>query len=182
MNRKIVSLILFTLTLSASITFAETFRAAPSPEPNISVVGYFATDKAQRGRVLQAAIVIDIPSGYHINSNRPLESYLIATQLKVDAPGSVRVGPISYPRPSLRNFKFSKQKLSVYEGQARVRFSVTVPANFADNSLSLKAHVKLQSCNDEVCFPPKTYDQNMKIEVVGATDRVKSTNGWAFRR
>ena len=67
------------------INSSRAFQAAPAPEPNISVVGYFVR-QAQRGRTFQTAIVIDIPNGYHINSNRPLESYLIATQLKVDAP------------------------------------------------------------------------------------------------
>ena len=166
----------------ALVTFPQSFQAAPVPEPNISVVGYYSADKAQRGRVIQAAIVIDIPSGYHINSSRPLESYLIATQLKVEAPSGVRVGPISYPRPLLRSFKFSQKKLSVYEGQAIVRFNVTVPANYSDSAMELKTRVRLQSCNDEVCFPPKNYDRNMRVSVVGNGDRVQRTNGWAFKR
>lgn len=160
---------------------APSFSAAPGPEPNISVVGYFATDKAQRGRPLRVAIVIDVPGGYHINSNRPLENYLIGTSVKVDPPEGIRAGAVSYPRPLMRTFKFSKKPLSVYEGQARVKFTVTVPANYSDNSANLKARVRLQSCNDEVCFPPKTYDVSLKIDVVGASERVRATNGWAFR-
>jgi len=181
MSRKIFSFVLVALTLSASLIFTGTFQASPAPEPNISVVGYFGTDKAQRGRPLQTAIVIDVPSGYHINSSRPLESYLIATQLKVDAPNGVRVGTVTYPRPLLKSFKFSKKKLSVYEGQTRLKVTLTVPANYSGGSIDLKTTVRLQSCNDEVCFPPKTYNQNMRISVVDATDRVQRVNGWAFR-
>jgi DsbC/DsbD-like thiol-disulfide interchange protein len=155
--------------------------SAPAPEPNISVVGYFASDKAQRGRPLRVSIVIDIPSGYHINSNRPLETYLIGTSVKVEPDNGLRAGTVTYPRPLLRTFKFSKKQLSVYEGQARLKFSVTIPANYTDNSAKIKARVRLQSCNDEVCFPPKNYDVSLKIDVVGATDRVRATNGWAFR-
>jgi hypothetical protein len=158
-----------------------TINAAPAPDPNIGVKGYFATDKAQRGRVVQAAVVIDIPSGYHINSSRPLESYLIATSLKVEGPSGVRIGPSLYPRAALRKFKFSQKQLSVYEGRAVVRFSVTVPANYSGGSIELKAHLRLQSCNDEVCFPPKTYNEDMSISVVGANERVGRVNGWVFR-
>jgi len=71
--------------------------------------------------------------------------------------------------------------LSVYEGQTRLRFTVTVPANYSGGSIDLKTNVRLQSCNDEVCFPPKTHNQNMRISVVNATDRVERVNGWAFR-
>ncbi len=157
-------------------------RFTALPQPNIDVNGYFSSDKAQRGRIVQAAIVIDIPSGYHINSNRPLESYLIPTQLKVDAPSAVRVGPIVYPRASLRTFKFSKKQLSVYEGRAILRFNITLPANYSGGSMDLKARVRLQSCNDEVCFPPKNQDVNMRIDVAGVNDRVQRVNGWVFGR
>jgi len=153
---------------------------AAAQAPNIGVNGYFATDKAQKGRAVQAAVVIDIPSGYHINSSRPLESFLIPTSLKVDAPGGVRVGAVMYPRAALRKFKFSQKQLSVYENKVILRFNVTVPTNYSGGSIDLKARLRLQSCNDEVCFPPRNFDQNMRIEVTGANDRVKRVNGWVF--
>ena len=154
--------------------------SAAAQAPNIGVNGYFATDKAQKGRAVQAAVVIDIPSGYHINSSRPLESFLIPTSLKVEAPSGVRVGAVMYPRAALRKFKFSQKQLSVYENKVILRFNVTVPANYSGGSIDLKARLRLQSCNDEVCFPPKNFDQNMRIEVTGSNDRVKRVNGWVF--
>lgn len=168
--------ILLTVFFSAPVGF----HAAPTPEPNIGVAGYYATNKAQRGKTVQAAIVIDIPQGYHINSSRPLESYLIPTQLKVDVSNGARVGVIAYPRAAMRTFKFSKKSLSVYENKAIVRFTVTLPANYQGNELVLKAHLRYQSCNDEVCFPPKTQNVDMGIGVVGPTDRVQRANGWVF--
>ena len=181
MKRTNQKLALFGLLVSWCFADVSTAVAAPAPEPNISVVGYFATDKAQKGKPVRVAIVIDVPSGYHINSNRPLESYLIATSVKVDAENGLRGGAVTYPRPILRTFKFSSKQLSVYEGQARLKFSVPIPANYSENSAKIKARVRLQSCNDEVCFPPKNYDVELKIDVVGASERVRATNGWAFK-
>src|SRR2546426_11048884 len=114
MKKNTISLTFIILALGALLWLPESFHAAPVPDPNINVNGYFAGNKAQRGRTVQAAIVIEIPSGYHINSNRPLESYLIATSLKVDGPSGARIGPSLYPRAALRRFKFSKKQLSVY--------------------------------------------------------------------
>jgi DsbC/DsbD-like thiol-disulfide interchange protein len=179
MKKKLVLLISLLVVL---VFGGPGFSAAPVPQPNIGVAGYFAADKGQRGRIMQAAIVIDIPSGYHINSNRPLESFLIATQLKVDAPSGAKVGAVTYPRPLMKSFKFSKKPLSVYEGKAILRFNVIVPANYSGGAIDLKAHVRLQSCNDEVCFPPKNYDSDMHLDVVGANDRVSRVNGWVFGR
>src|SRR5437870_13630403 len=91
---------------------------AAAQAPNIGVNGYFATDKAQKGRTVQAAVVIDITSGYHINSSRPLESFLIPTSLKVDALSGVRAGAVMYSRATRRKFTSSQKQISVYTKKA----------------------------------------------------------------
>jgi hypothetical protein len=77
--------------------------AAPAPDPNIGVNGYYSNDKAQRGRTIQAAC--DGPSGYHVNSNRPLNKYSIPTGLKIEKPCGVTVGAVIYPRAVVRKLK-----------------------------------------------------------------------------
>src|SRR6202158_2920320 len=77
-------------------------HAAPAPQPNSGVNGYFSNDRAQRGRVIQAAIVMEIPSGYHVNANRPLNKYSIPTALRIEGPRGVTIGPVIYPRAIVR--------------------------------------------------------------------------------
>jgi DsbC/DsbD-like thiol-disulfide interchange protein len=149
-------------------------------QPNISVNGFFSADKGQQGRTIQAAVVLDIPSGFHINSDRPLAKYLIPTSLKIEAPGGIKVGPVSYPRASLRNFSFSQDKLSVYEGRVVLRFTVTVPANFATGVTPLRARLRYQSCNEEACFPPSSRVVEMPIAIVGSSESAKRINGNIF--
>jgi DsbC/DsbD-like thiol-disulfide interchange protein len=139
-------------------------RTAPQSAPNIPVNGSLASN-GTRGRTVQGTIVIDIPSGYHVNSNRPLEKFLIATQLQIEAPKGIRVGPILFPRPLLRSLKFSKSKVSVFEGRTTIRFSVTVPRGFTGNSAELKARLRFQSCNDDLCFPPQTREVKLWLNV-----------------
>ena len=149
-------------------------------QPNISINSYYSMTKAQRGRTLQAAVVIDIPDGYHVNSNRPSAKYLIPTSLKFDPRDGVKVGSVRFPRASLRNFSFSDQKLSVFEGRAAMRFSVTIPANFPHSKMELKAKVRYQSCNEKECFAPATRDVSLWIDVVNANEAAKRTNGNIF--
>ena len=80
----------------------------------------------------------------------------------------------------MRSFSFSEEKLSVYEGRAVLRFSVTVPADFATGVTELRARVKYQSCNDEACFPPATRSVTMPISVVGTNESVKRINANIF--
>jgi DsbC/DsbD-like thiol-disulfide interchange protein len=138
---------------------------AQSP-PNIRVNNYVSSDKVKRGGVARGAVEIEIPQGYHVNSNKPLEKFLIPTQLQIEAPPGVRVGPITYPRALLRQLKFSKNRVSVYEGKAVMRFNITAPANYSNDSLELKGKLRYQSCSDDLCFPPVTKEMNFRLNVV----------------
>jgi DsbC/DsbD-like thiol-disulfide interchange protein len=154
---------------------------AVAPEPTIHFKGYYASDKAQKGRVVRAAVVLEVPDGYHINANKPLGKYAIPTTLKIEAPSGVTVGPIAFPRAVVRKLKATNnESLAVYEGRAIMRFNVTVPANYGDDWLNLRAKVRYQSCNDDVCFPPKNQEIDVGIGIVGANERVKPANGWVF--
>jgi len=158
-----VLLALLLLTLPGTFLAREPAQSAP----NIDVRGSLSGENVRRGRSSQVMVVMDIPSGFHVNSSRPLEKFLIATQLQIEAPGGMRVGPVLYPRAALRTLKFSKSKVSVYEGRATMRFNVTVPANFGSDSVELKARLRYQSCNDEVCFPPQTRELTIPIKISG---------------
>ena len=142
-----------------------TLSSAPQSAPNIVVNGKLSTDKVKRGGALRGTVTMEIPSGYHVNSNRPLEKFLVATQLLIEAPNGIRVGPVSYPRPLLRSFSFSKVKVSVYEGRPVMSFNVGVPAGAPTGQTELKARLRYQSCSDSVCFPPRTQEVKLSLTV-----------------
>jgi DsbC/DsbD-like thiol-disulfide interchange protein len=154
-----------------------TTTAAPvhfAPEPaaqsnNVGINGFFSVDPAQRGSTFQAAIVLDIPRGLHVNSNRPLGRYAVPTTVKIDAPRGLRVTAVSYPRATVRTFRFggaAAERLAVYEGRAIIRFSVTVPPGQELGVARIRANVQFQSCSDEVCFPPARRELTLPIAIV----------------
>jgi thioredoxin:protein disulfide reductase len=158
-----IAKIIFTTALLMPVNFFAS--ATPQSAPNIAVDGLLAANKIGRGRSVRGTVVMEIPSGYHANSNRPLEKFLIATQLQIEAPSGIRIGPIGYPRALLRSLKFSKNKVSVFEGRTTMRFSVTVPRSFTGNSAELKGRLRYQACNDDTCFPPQTREVRMWLNV-----------------
>ncbi len=64
-----------------------------------------------------------IASGWHVNSHRPSEDYLIATAVKLDAQAGVTFGEPMYPAGVEKKFAFSESALSVYESA----FAIEVP-------------------------------------------------------
>lgn len=143
------------------------FHSTPLPQsaPHIGVIGSLSANRTRPGRTVQVSIVMDIPAGYHVNSSKPLEKFLIPTSLKTEVPEGIRVGPINYPRAVLRSFKFSKNRVSVYEGRATTRFRITVPKSFNSGSAEVKVRLRYQSCNDEVCFPPQTREVSLWLNI-----------------
>ena len=151
------------LSLIAILLVPAAFYAQSSADVNVS--GSVAPDKIKKGRIVRASVVIDIPSGLHVQSSKPLDKFLVATKLDVETPSGMKVGPVSYPRPLMRKLKFSKGMVAVYEGRAVIRFNVTVPANYSSGSGDIKGKLRFQACNDESCFPPVTREVKMWLNV-----------------
>jgi thioredoxin:protein disulfide reductase len=144
-----------------------TFYSSPPPQSaaDVNISGSIAPDKVKKGRTVRATVVMDIPSGLHVQSSKPLDKFLVATKLDVETPSGMKVGPVSYPRALLRKLKFSKQAVAVYEGRSMVRFNVTVPPGYSGGSGEIKGKLRFQACNDESCFPPVTREVKMWLNV-----------------
>ena len=155
------------LPLIAILLIPATFYSRPAPQSSadVNVSGSVAPDKIKKGRVVRATVTMDIPAGLHVQSNKPLDKFLIATKLEVETPAGMKVGPISYPRALMRKLKFSKGMVAVYEGKSVVRFNVTVPQNYSGGSGEIKGKLRFQACDDESCFPPVTREVKMWLNV-----------------
>jgi len=156
---------LFSLTII--LLLPATFYSKPVPQSShdVGVNGSLAPDKVKKGRIARATVVMEIPSGLHVQSNKPLDKFLVATKLDVETPSGMTVGPITYPRAQMRKLKFSKNTVAVYEGRTMIRFNVTVPANYSGGSGDIKGKLRFQACNDESCFPPVTREVKMWLNV-----------------
>jgi len=137
------------------------FATATSAQ-NIS--GSITGGSVARGSSARGVVLMSIPGGLHVNSNRPSSQYSIPTTVRLSGTGA-RVGAVSYPRGANRKFDFSESPINVYEGTVRFPFTVSVPANFRGNSVRIRAVVKYQACTTEVCYPPKTKEITMTARV-----------------
>jgi DsbC/DsbD-like thiol-disulfide interchange protein len=120
-----------------------------------TVTGSIGNGTVAKGEKVRGTILMNIPGGLHVNSNRPSSEYAIPTVVTIRSSG-VRLGRVTYPRGRNRKFQFSENSINVYEGRVSFPFTVTVPENFRGKTIRVNASVKYQACTDEVCYPPKT--------------------------
>jgi thiol:disulfide interchange protein DsbD len=160
------------LALAAS-AIALTAQTASSQMPTgkevVTPAVYASADPVARNIPFQLAVVLKIRPGFHINAREKSEAYLIATDLKAELPAGFTAGEVGYPKGTLRNFSFSKDKpLNVYEGSATLRLPLTAgsAAPLGEQHLALK--VRYQACSNEVCLPPVTVTVDAVVNVAAS--------------
>src|SRR6202790_5439009 len=87
-------------------------QQVPSPKDVVAPTIYVSLDPVGRGSQFQIAAVLKIRPGFHINAREKSEDYLIATDLRAEAPAGFKVGDVAYPKGRLHTFSFSKKPLN----------------------------------------------------------------------
>jgi len=98
------------------------------------------------------SVTLNMADGWHVNSIEPLQDYLKATTLSVPAEGDWVLEEVNYPQSVVRSLGFSREPLSLYEGE------VTITATLkqtAAQSLRIPLSLQVQSCSDQVCLAPE---------------------------
>jgi len=119
---------------------------------------------AKRNTEITARIDVSIAEGYHINSNAPHEVYLIPLRLTW-TPEPLSVETVIFPKPRDEKYQFSDQPLSVFTGNFAIATKFKVPAAALSGPAILAGKLRYQACNSNMCFPPKTVELKLPIEV-----------------
>jgi len=110
---------------------------------------------------VKGVVTATILSGWHINSNKPLDDFVIPTKLLLD--GTEPVSAV-YPPHTVRAFTFSGgQKLAVYEGTIQIPFTAKLQSGD-----TIKGKLHYQACNDNVCLPPRDAEVTIDANVIAA--------------
>ncbi len=138
-----------------------TNEAAPADVVRVDVPAVEV--KAGDSRV--AEVKLTIAQGYHINANPPTFSYLKATELTVEPGQGVTAGKPTYPASVTRKFSFSKDPLAVYEGETAIKLPLAAAADAKKGAQTLKGKLRVQACDDEKCYPPRTLEASIPVTV-----------------
>ena len=128
-------------------------RLAGAAEPVFSVSATWQDGPPAIGADGVLQVEVTIRPGWHVNSDAPLDPYLIPTQTRLDLPQGWRGGKPTYPPSHLVKLAFSDDKLAVFEG----RFTITIPvraAAVATRPDALYGVVEGQACNNQLCLAP----------------------------
>ena len=173
------------LFLFLSISYSTiSSNAQEPPQPATSVVkphAYVSLEPVPRGKEFQVAVVVDIARGYHMNSHKPTDPYLIPTTLTPQLPSGFQLVDTIYPNGRLEKFAFSPDKaLDVYSGSVTLRLRLTAQADAALGSATIPLILRYQACNESACLPPVKVPVDVKLAVAEANAKARPLHPEVF--
>jgi thiol:disulfide interchange protein DsbD len=117
------------------------------------------------GGASSADLRLTIADGYHITANPVTLSYQIATQLSVEPGEGLTPLPPVYPPSLMKKFAFEPKPFAVYEGEAIIKLPLRADASAAKGAHSLRAKLRVQACDDQSCYPPRTINTSIPVTV-----------------
>ncbi len=156
-------------------------------------------DEQESGKILRARVILPFESlqqqasheiliemqvneGWHINSNKPLEDFLIPTEISFEAQDGISFGKISYMIPEMKKFTFSETMLSVYEDKAYAKTTITISPDFNQTEVIIRGKVYYQACNDESCLAPDEIGFTKLADIQSTNVTPKQANQEIFDR
>jgi thiol:disulfide interchange protein DsbD len=118
-----------------------------------------------RGESGYAIVRLQIQHGYHINANPPTFPYLKPTELELSAANGISVDFVSYPDALTKKFSFAEEPLKVYEGETIVKAMLKAGPAAQPGKHNLSAKLRVQACDDQVCYAPGVMDLSVPVAV-----------------
>ena len=99
----------------------------------------------------EVLVRLEISAGWHVNANPASLEFLIPTRVEPTRPAT-QIQAV-YPKGSRYHPRFSREPLSVYEGNLEIRVRSDAPLPAAE-----KLALTFQACDDSSCLPPETVE------------------------
>lgn len=126
----------------------------PKPEPMA----------AKAGTTVEFKLPLQLREGYHVNTDKPPDPYLIPLRLTWDS-GPITAAEVVYPKPETRKVDFFAGPFPVFSGHFELLTRFKVPASVPPGLVNVAGKLRYQACNDRMCLPPKTIDVIVPVSV-----------------
>jgi thiol:disulfide interchange protein len=132
-----------------------------------------------QGEAAALAITVDVPAGYHAQSNTPSQPTFIPFKVTLQKNDWAEFGAPIYPKGESKVYPMLGP-LNVYEGRVLVHVPVRVHPNASPGPHTLVAKLQYQICDDQVCLAPRRPTITLEANVVPAGTKVEPNKAELF--
>jgi thiol:disulfide interchange protein len=111
---------------------------------------------------------VELPEGYHMNSNKPRDPLLIPVVLTIppadqSLPSGISVSEVVFPAATDLNQRGTI--LSVFEHEFTLGVVLKVAAGTAPGHITIPGRLRYQACNETMCFIPTRADTSWELTI-----------------
>ena len=141
--------------------------AAQFGPTSIEITPRYETDGAHPGETFRMAAEVQLDPGYHVNSNEPLDPYLIPTTIVFSAPEGITVRKLAFPEPS--TLMQAGIELVTYDEEFLLGVEIVLADNVEPGEYVVSALLRYQSCDETTCYSPTQEPIEFRVAVVPPT-------------
>ena len=134
-------------------------------EQQAHMKSFLVADTVQAGSEFKAVVKVTVNPGWHINSNKPNDEFLIPSKLGVVSKEKITLVKVSYPKGKELKLDFSDKPLSVYENEVTLDAVLKVPDDLKPGTYKIVFTFEYQACNNQTCMPPNDLSDTLTVLV-----------------
>lgn len=118
----------------------------------------------KRGGTADIKVKLQLRPGFHVNSDKPTDEYLIPLKLTW-AKEPLQAEQVVYPKPQMEKYDFSLTPLSVFSGNFEIVTHFKAPSTAAPGPAMMNGKLRYQACNNKECLAPKNLDVAIAVDI-----------------
>jgi len=169
------SISVVTFLVAVFLIFSTDYNLALAVNHQNNPIGFFnSVSVAAHPKILYSssdlfvALKLDIRDKFHLNSDKPNQSYLIPTILTIAPNKDIDIVEFYYPTPNLYKPKYSEAALAVFDKIVFIAAKIRLKKNInyiPKRSIILTLKLKFQACDEFNCYPPAEIIKNITLPI-----------------
>ncbi|MEE2792451.1 MAG: cytochrome c biogenesis protein CcdA [Acidobacteriota bacterium] len=154
------------LAVSTLMVLCGTAPAAAGQPPTVTIHSVIETDGVHPDTITRVGLEVTLDPGFHVNSNTPLDDFLIPTVLTIDPPEGFALEGVAFPDAILLEQVGAEEPLAVFEEEFLLGAVLHVDGSLSPGSYAIPGTLRYQACNDLMCFSPTNAEVQFDLTVV----------------
>ena len=166
------------VTLAAMLAWTPVETAAQPQRISLDLTAVAETDAGHAGTTYRVALDAQLEprgTGLHVNSNEPLESFLIPTVLTLEPPEGIALDGLAWPAPFLLEQQGAEQPLAVFDERFVIGAAFRLDDDLEPGTYPVGGSLRYQACDDRMCYLPTRVPVRFDVTVAPASRELAQT-------
>jgi hypothetical protein len=120
------------------------------------------TLSVKRGQTATQTLDISLRSGFHVNSDKPKDEFLIPLKLTWTS-GPLETKQVTYPKPE--DVKVGEDTLNVFTGKFTIETKFLAPPQAQAGIATMQGKLRYQACDSRSCKRPATIEVKLPVSI-----------------